>query len=229
MQTQNIIIWFNRLIDLFKYPFTIILLFSFPFLVPKFFEIINIMFHWKGEYYPILLGIAVYIFVWKKVVKNIANGWFSTFEHELTHSLFALITFHKVTSIKATATNGGCITYSGVGGGNWLITIAPYFFPTLSVLVLVIMYLTPIPLHSTLLGVFGFSMAYHIHSTWIETHYGQTDLKEVGFTFAWTFLPAANMLANIMLLSLIPHDNIYLKVVMYKYYDYCIFLFGAIL
>lgn len=225
---QNAIVSYNRLIDFLKYPIVMVLLVSIPFMLPKLFEIIQIMILWKGEYYPILIGIGFYIVIWKKLFKNIANGWLATFEHELTHSIFALATFHKVTGFKATASNGGYVTYSGVGGGNWLITIAPYFFPTLSALVLVVMYLSPTQSHSILLGIFGFSMAYHMHSTWHETHYEQTDLKEVGFTFAWVFLPAANVFLNIMLLSLIPNDNIYLSVVMGKYYDYCMLLFGII-
>lgn len=225
---QSAIISYNRMIDFLKYPIVIILLLSFPFMVPKLFHIIEIMIRWKSHYYPLFIGMFIYIILWKVVFKNITNSWVLTFEHEITHGLFALLTFHKITSIKVTTGNGGHISYSGIGGGNWLITIAPYFFPTLSVLVLVIMYFSSMPLHSTLLGIFGFSMAYHMHSTLIETHSGQTDLKEVGFTFAWLFLPAANILVNIMLLSLIPHDNIYLKVVFHKYCDYCMFLFGTI-
>lgn len=226
---QRAIVSYNRIIDFLKYPIVIVLLVSIPFMLPKLFEIIEIMIRWKDEYYTMLIGIGFYILIWKKFFKNIANGWLATFEHELTHSIFALTTFHKVTGFKATASNGGHISYSGVGGGNWLITIAPYFFPTFSVLVLVIMYLTPMSYHNVLLGVFGFSMAYHLHSTWMETHYGQTDLKEVGFSFSWAFLPAANVLVNIIILSLIPNDNIYLKVVFVKYCDYCMLLFGTIL
>ncbi|MEA1953792.1 MAG: M50 family metallopeptidase [Campylobacterota bacterium] len=225
---QSAIVSYNRIIDFLKYPIVLVLLVSVPFMIPKLFEIIQIMIRWKDEYYPLLVGIGIYIIVWKVFIKNIANGWFSTFEHELTHSIFALATFHKVTNIKVTASNGGHMNYCGVGGGNWLITIAPYFSPTLSALVLVVMYLAPTQFHSILLGILGFSMAFHMHSTWHETHYGQTDLKEVGFTFAWIFLPAANVLANIMFLSLIPNDNIYLSVVMGKYYDYCMVLFGII-
>lgn len=226
---RSVIIGYNRIIDILKYPTVVVLLASIPFIVPKFFEIIQIMIHQKEKYYFILIGMSFYLLMWKTFFHNIANGWLATFEHELTHAIFALATFHKITAFKATRNNGGHVVYSGVSGGNWLITIAPYFFPTFSVVILIIMYWIPIQFYNTLLGIFGFSLAYHLHSTWSETHYKQTDLKEVGFTFAWLFLPTANILAGILLLSSVPHDNIYLKVVIDKYCDYCIFLIDKIL
>ena len=48
--------------------------------------------------------------------------------HELTHSFFALLTFHKVKHIRVADDNsGGSMGFEGEG--NWLIIIAPYFFP----------------------------------------------------------------------------------------------------
>jgi hypothetical protein len=40
----------------------------------------------------------------------------------------------------------------------------------------------------------GAVMAYHMTSTYIETHWGQTDLKETSFLFAFLFLPTANVM-----------------------------------
>ena len=167
-----------------------------------------------------LMGMGAYIVVWQVFFKNIGNGWFATLEHEFTHIFFALITFHKITGLKATFSKGGHMNYSGVGGGNWLITISPYFFPTFSAVVLGLMYLSKSQFNVFFLGLLGFSMVYHIHSTYRETHYGQSDLKEVGFLYAWIFLPSANLLVFVMLLSLIPNDIIYLRIVMNKFYDY---------
>lgn len=47
--------------------------------------------------------------------------------HELTHSFFAVLTFHKVKHIRIEEDNsGGSMGFEGEG--NWLIIIAPYFF-----------------------------------------------------------------------------------------------------
>ena len=228
MYLKNMIITYNHLINLLKYPMMIILLLSLPYLVPKLFHIIEIMVRRQGYYYSLVLGMGIYVVLWKVLFKNIGDGLFATLEHELTHILFALATFHKVTGINATAGAGGHMTYSGVGGGNWLITISPYFFPTLSVFILGLMYMMPTSMQDVMLGVLGASMAYHTHSTWNETHYGQSDLKEVGFSFVWLFLPAANITSSILLLSIIPHDKIYLSVVFGKYLDYVMGIVGII-
>ena len=218
---QILIIWLNKLINLLKYPIAILLIMGIPFLVPKFFHILQIMFQHKEQYYPMLMGMGIYIVIWKILFKNIGNGWFATLEHEFTHIFFALITFHKITGLKATL-SGGHINYSGVGGGNWLITISPYFFPTFSAVVLGLMYLSKNQFNVFFLGLLGFSIIYHLHSTYKEIHYGQSDLKEVGFLYAWIFLPGANLLSFVVLLLLIPNDRIYLRIVMNKFYDYCL-------
>ena len=88
------------------------------------------------------------------------------------------------------------------------------------IVVLGLMYLSKSQFNVFFLGLLGFSMVYHIHSTYKEIHYKQSDLKEVGFLYAWIFLPSANLLASVMLLSLIPNDRIYLRIVMNKFYDY---------
>ena len=42
--------------------------------------------------------------------------------------LAAILTFHKPKGMSIEQDKGGSFTYEGKG--NWLITIAPYFFPT---------------------------------------------------------------------------------------------------
>jgi len=44
-------------------------------------------------------------------------------------------------------------------------------------------------------AVLGVTVAYHITSTYKETHWRQTDLRQVGMGFAWCFLPSANVVS----------------------------------
>ena len=81
-----------------------------------------------------------------------------------------------------------------VGQGNWLITVAPYFFPTLSLFLIVLARFLPGSLASVANLVVGGSFAFHVTSTLRETHPGQTDLQEAGFVFCLLFLPTANIL-----------------------------------
>jgi hypothetical protein len=80
-------------------------------------------------------------------------------------------------------------------GGNWLISVSPYFFPTAPALLMILTWM--LSARSTVLAgaLLGAAMAYSIISKWQETHRGQTDLQVAGFCFCWLFLPGANILA----------------------------------
>ena len=151
---------------------------------------------------PFIYGFMGYAAAWFILFKRYFVGsWISTLEHELTHGLFALITFHKVLEVKTSYLSGGHIRYSG--GGNWLITIAPYFFPTLSFIIMGILSLAASSEAPWLNLALGISVAYHLTSTWIETHFGQTDLKEVGYLYSFLFLPSANIISYIAILAFV--------------------------
>ena len=61
-----------------------------------------------------------------RIGMRIHRGVAETFEHELTHILFALLTFHPVSGMNVNDYGGGNMTFRGKG--NWLIALAPYFF-----------------------------------------------------------------------------------------------------
>jgi hypothetical protein len=141
----------------------------------------------------VLLGLVGYWVAWLLLFRRRSMGSaLSTLEHELTHALFATLTFHRVklTSIRTSWNNGGEIAFHGEG--NWLIYLAPYFFPTLTVGVAVWSSFQPgewVPY------AMGATWAYHATSTWRETHAGQTDLQRSGWVFSWLFLPGANLVS----------------------------------
>ena len=119
----------------------------------------------------------------------------STIEHEMTHAIFALLTFHNVTNIEADYDGSGVTAYRG--GRNWLITIAPYFFPTLSVAMFVVIFVTYLLTGQVAswmnLGL-GMTTGYHFLAVIFEIHPKQTDLQKVGFFWAFLFIPSANLL-----------------------------------
>lgn len=115
--------------------------------------------------------------------------------HELTHILFAKATFHKVTDIKVND-NGGEMSFEGVG--NWLIVIAPYYFPLfcfiLMILISALKSYIPADMHNAVICAIGFFAGYHANTVIAEIHPEQTDLKIVGYPFCLLFLPAANLI-----------------------------------
>lgn len=118
------------------------------------------------------------------------GAYFSTFEHELTHAIFAWLTLHRVVGLKVTWNQGGECSYVGSGGGNWLISIAPYWFPTLLFPIMIAESMTQTALLQYGIGIV---MSYHLLSTWRQLSPIQTDLQKTGFIFAWAFLPSANL------------------------------------
>ena len=124
------------------------------------------------------------------------GGFLHPQAHELTHAFFALLTFHKVVHIHLNMDeSGGAMGFKGKG--NWLITIAPYFFPLFLffMMLAVTFFSSKIPDSLMVNGVFGYFFAYHLESILVQIHGEQPDFQEVGFPFCWLFLPGANLFA----------------------------------
>jgi Peptidase M50B-like len=190
----------DRALALVKWPVAVIAVVFTPALALALWDVIRAVAHAPRHAMPFLTGAGGYLVGWYLVFRSRAVGsLFSTAEHELTHALFAWLTFHKVVQFRATWSRGGHVQYLGIG--NWLITIAPYFFPTLSVFALIVLAFLPREYAWWGSAALGFTVAYHLTSTWRETHHQQPDLAKVGFPFAICFLPASNGLVYGVLLS----------------------------
>lgn len=143
---------------------------------------------------PFVGGAGVYVVMWLWFIRWWRTTWLSTLEHELTHALFAVLTLHRVVGLKTSWKDGGHVRY--LGRGNWLVTLAPYFFPTVCWALMLIYVLVPvIPWHMAH-ALNGAAFAYHVTSTMRETHAGQTDLQRAGFLYCFAFLPTANLVCN---------------------------------
>jgi hypothetical protein len=195
----------DRGLTLLKWPVALVALALLPGLVLAFGRLVGAMFAAPGPILPFLAGFGAYFVLWLLLLRRPAWGsLLSTFEHELTHALFAWATAHRVTGLRTSWRGGGEVRFRG--RGNWLITIAPYFFPTVSLLLLVVLALVPgrVPLFEG--ALLGITVAYHATSTWLETHRRQPDLAKVTFPFAFAFLPSAN-LASYGLLVAFAHEG----------------------
>jgi hypothetical protein len=144
--------------------------------------------------YPFAGGLGIYLVFWTFLIRHWRTTWLSTLEHELTHALFAMLTFHRVVGIRTTWRSGGHVRY--LGTGNWLITLAPYFFPTVCMLLLPVFMLLPVLESRAGDALLGAGFAYHVTSTIRETHLGQSDLHKAGFLFCLLVLPGLNLLTH---------------------------------
>lgn len=181
--------WLDLLLGLFKWPVAMLAFVSLPALVHalEYLRLDNLRF------FAFLGGAFVYLAL-KILAAARSNISMQILAHELTHTFFALLTFHKVVHIHLNMDeSGGSMGFRGKG--NWLITIAPYFFPLFLFFLMLFatFFAEKIPDSLIVNGVFGYFFAYHVESILVQIHGEQPDFKEVGFPFCWLFLPGANL------------------------------------
>ncbi|MCD9186063.1 MAG: hypothetical protein LUM44_06500 [Pyrinomonadaceae bacterium] len=139
---------------------------------------------------PFLTGFGLFALFW--LIFRRFLQVFCTFEHELTHLIVGLLFLKKPKSFKVTFTRGGYVEM--YGGQNFLVTLAPYFLPTVCYLILPLAWFLPAESMPVFLTVLGASVAFHLLSGWQEFHFGQSDLHEAGLVFSILFLPVANLI-----------------------------------
>jgi hypothetical protein len=192
--------WLDRVLGWLKWPVALAGVLLLPGLAVALARVVEVIAGDPAPSYPFLAGLGGYLLVHLLVLRRRTLGTFLvTFEHEITHAIFAWLTFHRVVGFRASLRGGGHVRY--LGRGNWLISIAPYFVPTLSLLALAVIYFLPerhLAIGSAALGA---TVSYHLVSTWAETHRNQTDLREVGFLFSALFLIPANAFVLIVVLA----------------------------
>lgn len=143
----------------------------------------------------VAFGMAAYVCLWFFVRRTDTFQLLLTLEHELAHLLAAMLTFSPVRAMLATSDAGGHVITART---TWLVYAAPYVLP-LPLLVPVALLLVaskPAPWMWVLLGCVS---ALHIHSSYCETHRGQTDLKELGFACSTLLLPACHAITAVWL------------------------------
>lgn len=124
-------------------------------------------------------GVAVMLPLWLLVFRR--AGFFSTFEHELTHLLVGLLFLKKPHSFNVHHQSGGHVQ---MYGGNFLITLAPYFLPTLVLIQLPFFLLLRPEFYPAFFGVMGLLTGFTVFSGIQEFHLKQPDIRQSGIIFS---------------------------------------------
>jgi hypothetical protein len=150
-----------------------------------------------------LVGIAIFFpvhYIAKTFFQSIWN-YLCVLEHECTHALVGLL-FGKIpVGMRVSAWEGGEVQLRG--GSNLWISLAPYFLPTLSLILLQIAWFFSLFDSLFFYLILGFTIAFHIVTNWKETSFCQTDLKRAGYLTSILVLPVANLLIYGAILSLV--------------------------
>ena len=143
------------------------------------------------ESLSLLGGIAAFILAWTALshpVRAYVLG------HELTHALWGLLFLARPSDLTVSAA-GGSVRLSKT---NLLITLAPYFFPFYTFVVIVCALVTsaffrPLPCLPLWLFMIGFTWAFHVLFTLETLGQRQPDVKAYGRVFSWTFIFLVNV------------------------------------
>jgi hypothetical protein len=122
--------------------------------------------------------------------------------HELTHALWGLL-FGAVPSKLRVSPAGGSVNLTK---SNMLITLAPYFFPFYTFLVIVVALVTsafirPLPWLPLWMFAVGFTWAFHALFTLETLAQRQPDVKLYGRIFSWVFIFLANVALILVFLA----------------------------
>jgi hypothetical protein len=125
------------------------------------------------------------------------------FGHELTHAFFAVLFGGSIKSFQASE-RGGQVS---VTKSNFVITLAPYFFPLYTFLVLVLYLLTgSAPARGTgsvLIFLAGATFCFHLVLTVVFLQADQKDIREQGAVFSYPLIYLFNVLFAALLVHLL--------------------------
>ena len=114
--------------------------------------------------------------------------------HELTHALWGLFFGARPSKVRVSE-SGGSVSLTK---SNFLITLAPYFFPFYTFVVIVAalvtsLFVRPLPFLPLWMFLIGFTWAFHVLFTVETLSQRQPDVTLYGRIFSWVFIYIANV------------------------------------
>ena len=193
----------NRII---KWPLLLICLFFFKDILISFFTSLESIF--IGSNFLLIIGALIFFLTGFSGNQKSLAGRFLTFEHEVSHAIFCFLTFKSNIRIDMNPHESwaaGMCRYTG--GSNWLITLSPYFFPTLTIFFSAL-YLLPFSSIYPFLDVcIGYSIAYHLRTNYLELLGNSTsnagDIQRAGKFFSFLIIPILNLIVFSIIFNLI--------------------------
>jgi len=139
----------------------------------------------------LLSGMAAFALCWATLSHPVRAY---VFGHELTHAIWGLFFGARPSDVRVSESGGSVrLTKS-----NFVITLAPYFFPFYTFVVIVVAlvtyaFLRPLPFLPLWMFLIGFTWAFHVLFTCETLTQRQPDVKLYGRIFSWTIIFIVNV------------------------------------
>ena len=142
-------------------------------------------------------GFLAFIVLWMLAPQRFVRVY--VFGHELTHALWGLLFGARVSNLRVSL-SGGSVTLTR---SNVLITLAPYFFPFYTILVVAAalvtrLFVSPLPHGWAWLFAVGFTWSFHLCFTLRALAQRQPDVTEYGRLFSWVFIWLFNVIGVVL-------------------------------
>ena len=147
---------------------------------------------WAGaEFWFFTLGAVLWLIAFFGLPRPVI---IYVFGHELTHVLWVWLMGGRVSKFRVSGDGGHIVT----NRTNFLIALAPYFFPLYSVLVIAAygiasLFFNVAPYGQLLYATLGISWAFHLTFTCWMIPKNQTDLSDHGTFFSLVFIYVMNL------------------------------------
>lgn len=144
------------------------------------------------ELLAVFAGLVVHLVVW---IAFPAPVRLYVLGHELTHAVWGLLFGARVSNLRV-GLKGGSVTLTK---SNVWITLAPYFFPFYTILVVVAAlvvraFASPLPGACAWLFAVGYTWCFHCCFTIRSLSQNQPDAQEYGYAFSYVFIWIFNVL-----------------------------------
>ncbi len=162
---------------------------------------------WAGEeFWFFSLGVVLWLIAFFGLPRPIV---LYVFGHELTHALWVWMMGGRVSRFRVSRSGGHILTDKN----NFLIALAPYFFPLYSILVLALygalsLFFNLQPFGRLLYALVGATWAFHLSFTCWMIPKNQSDLSDNGTVFSLVVIYLINLLLlSVMLVVASPRIN----------------------
>ena len=160
----------------------------------------------EGWFAALAAGFATWLVIFLLLPRTM---WLYVLGHEFTHALAAMLAGGKVSAFHVSSKGGHVLT----DRVNWWIALSPYFVPIYALIWMALwmtvnFYHSLRPWQPILYFGIGLFWAFHLTFTASMAHRRQTDLSGQGVFFSFVVILLVNLLAFLLLLSLLAPDGL---------------------